>query len=166
MKTQSSNSIVKLNKEEIAEAKRWGKARRDTNVNGELKDRSHAGKPMGGTWLKNDIIAAGSEIAFAKFIGEDFTGTVNTFNDADVGKDWQVRCTDSENFSLIIRPQKDKGEKLKDKFVLVIYQGNATFRIAGYQIGNECIKAKYLRNPGNRKNREAYFVPQCDLIKF
>ena len=36
MKTQSSNTVVKLSKEEIAEAKRWGKARRDTNINGEL----------------------------------------------------------------------------------------------------------------------------------
>lgn len=160
------NTIVKLTKKEIDQAVHFGNARRDTNVNGELKDRSHAGKPMGGSWRKNDIIAAGSEIAFAKFIGEEFTGTVNTFNDADVGDDWQVRCTDAENFSLIIRPQKDKGDKLKEKFVLVIYQGNATFRIAGYQTGENCIQKKYLRNPGGNKNREAYFVPQSDLIKF
>tara|TARA_R110000824_G_scaffold16478_13_gene68326 strand:+ start:11058 stop:12380 length:1323 start_codon:yes stop_codon:yes gene_type:complete len=160
------NTIVKLTKEEIKQAVHWGNARRDTNVNGELKDRSHAGKPMGGSWRKNDIIATGSEIAFAKFIGEEFTGTVNTFNGADVGEDWQVRCTDVENFSLIIRPQKDKGDKLKEKFVLVIYQRNATFRIAGYQVGENCIKEKYLKNPGGNRNREAYFVPQSDLIKF
>ena len=131
------NTIVKLTKEEINQAVHWGNARRDTNVNGELKDRSHAGKPMGGSWRKNDIIATGSEIAFAKFIGEEFTGTVNTFNGADVGEDWQV-----------------------------IYQRNATFRIAGYQVGENCIKEKYLKNPGGNRNREAYFVPQSDLIKF
>lgn len=166
LETKPMNTIVKLTKEEIDQAVYFGNARRDTNVNGELKDTGHAGKPMGGSWRKNDIIATGSEIAFAKFIGEEFTGTVNTFNDSDVGDDWQVRCTDAENFSLIIRPQKDKGDKLKEKFVLVIYQGNATFRIAGYQTGENCINEKYLRNPGGNKNREAYFVPQSDLIKF
>ena len=163
--TTDSNTVIVLTEEEKKEAIKWGKARRDTNLNGELKDSSHSGKPMGGDWLKNDVIACGAEIAAARFLGKKFTGTVNTFNDADVDDGWQVRCTDCGHGSLIIRPWKDcKGEKLKDKFILVIYEGNKTYRMAGWKLGEQCTKKKYLKAPNNGK--EAYFVPQKDLNKW
>ena len=118
---------------------------------------------MGGDWRINDIIAAGAEIAAARYLGKEFTGTVNTFhNTPDVEGGWQVRCTDYLTGCLIIR-QKDI-DCLKDKFILMIYEGNSTYRAAGYRVGGDCIDKKYLRNPGNRK--PAYFVPQQDLLQY
>jgi hypothetical protein len=161
-KKTDPNNEVTLTKEEVKEAKKYGNARRDTNVNGELHDLGHAGKPMGGCWRKNDIIACGAEIAFSRYIGKKFVGGVNTFNKPDVDGGWQVRCTDHQGGSLIIRPNKDfKGNKLKDKYALVIYKGKSTYKIAGYRIGEECVKNEYERAPNNGKM--AYFVPQQDL---
>ena len=160
--TPPPDKEVTLTSEEVKEAKKWGNARRDTNVNGELLDLGHAGKPMGGDWRKNDIIAAGAEIAFSRYVGKKFIGGVNTFNKPDVDGGWQVRCTDYLTGSLIVRPDKDfKGNKLKDKYVLVIYKGKSTYKIAGYKTGEDCVKEEYVRAPNNGK--KAYFVPQKDL---
>ena len=163
--SRKKKDTIVLTENEKKEAIKWGKARRETNLKGELKDLSHSGKPMGGDWLKNDVIACGAEIAAARFLGKKFTGTVNTFNDADVDGGWQVRSTDCRHGSLIIRPWKDcKGKKLKDKFILVIYEGDKTYRMAGWKVGEDCTKKEYLRAPNNGK--EAYFVPQKDLNKW
>ena len=157
------SKIIELTLEEQKEAVKYGNARRDSNLNGELKDTGHSGKPMGGDWRVNDIIAAGAEIAAAKYLGQEFTGKVNTFHKVtDVSGGWQVRCTDYKTGCLIIR-QKDIG-CLDDKFLLVIHEGKERYRIAGYKVGKDCINPKYLRNPGNRK--PAYFVPQSDLLEY
>ena len=156
-------TYITLTDEERKEAIKWGKARRLTNLKGELKDRSHSGKHMGKSWLENDVIACGAEIAAARFLGKKFTGTVNTFNDADVDDGWQVRSTDHKDGCLVIRPWKDKGSKLDDKFILVIYLGKRNYRIAGWLPGTDCLKKEYFRAPNG--GRKAYFVPQSVLRK-
>ena len=98
----------------------------------------------------------------AFLVGKKFIGGVNTFNKPDVDGGWQVRCTDYLTGSLIVRPDKDfKGNKLKDKYVLVIYKVKSTYKIAGYKTGEDCVKEEYVRAPNNGK--KAYFVPQKDL---
>lgn len=159
MQTQL-NKIV-LSKEEATEAAIMGVKRRMTNVFKELNDLSHHGPPIGGNWWSNDIEAAGAELAFAKFIGEDWVGAVNTFNAPDVGQDWQVRYTNIDYGCLILR-RKDK-VKLKQKFVLVT-GSMPIYNIKGYIIGTDGIQERFLKNPNN--GEPAWFIPQRELLKF
>jgi|TARA_R110000787_G_scaffold336_9_gene1327 hypothetical protein len=156
------SNIITLTKEERFEARKWGNARRDTNVNGQLIDLSHSGKPMKGCWRKNDVIGAGAEIAVARLLGEEFTGTVNSFHDVDVAGGWQVRCTDYSTGRLIIRPHKK--DNLEHKYVLVVYEHNAVFNIKGWILGSDAIQDKFLFNPNG--GTPAYFVPQHELADF
>jgi hypothetical protein len=153
--------IIKLTKEESLQAVIWGGKRRLSSLYGQCKE-SKRGKYIGGNAWSNDIESAAAEIAFAKFIGEEWVGAVDTFHKPDVGEDWQVRYTDVENGCLIIREDRDK-PKLHHRYVLVTGL-IPNFKIRGYIIGHDAIKPKYLRNPNNYK--PAYFVPQSDLIKF
>jgi hypothetical protein len=159
MQTQVNKVI--LCKEDALEAAVMGVKRRMTNIYKELNDLSHHGPPIGGNWWSNDIEASGAEIAFARFIGEDWIGAVNTFNAPDVGQDWQVRYTDRDYGCLIIR-KKDK-VKLDQKFVLIT-GSMPVFYIKGYMIGRDAIKDEFLKNPNN--GEPAWFVPQRSLIKF
>jgi hypothetical protein len=155
------NNTILLSKQESTEAAIMGIHRRMTNLFCELKDLGHHGPPIGGSWWSNDIEAAGAELAFAKFIKEEWVGAVNTFNAPDVGDGWQVRYTDWENGCLILR--KKDTPKLNQKFVLVTgYMPK--YCIRGYIIGKDGVKEKYIRNPHNGK--KALFIPQSDLIKF
>jgi hypothetical protein len=152
---------ISLTKEEAESAAIMGVKRRLTNVYKELKELGHHGPPIGGSWWSNDIEAAGAELAFSKFIGEEWVGLVNTFSAPDVGTNWQVRYTNIDHGCLILR-LKDKG-KLMQNFVLVT--GNLPhYKIKGYINGSQALKKKYVRNPNN--GEPAFFVPQSDLIKF
>lgn len=152
---------IRLTKEESLEAVIWGGKRRLTNLYGEVKG-SGRGKFISGNPWANDIESAAAEIAFAKFIGEEWVGAVDTFHKPDVGQDWQVRYTDVEKGSLIIREDRDR-PKLHHRYVLVTGL-IPNFKIRGYIVGHDAIKPKYLKNPNN--GHPAYFVPQSDLIKF
>jgi hypothetical protein len=152
---------VSLTKEEALDAIIWGGKRRLTNVFGEVKDKL-MGRLIGGNAWANDIESAAAEIAFAKFIGEEWVGAVNTFHKPDVGKNWQVRYTSNENGCLIIRKGLDE-KKLHQRFALVTGV-IPHFTIIGYMTGLDASKPKYLKQYGTRP--PAYFVPQSDLIKF
>jgi hypothetical protein len=149
---------IALTKEEAEQAAIMGVKRRLTNLFRELRDLSHHGPPIGGNWWSNDIEAAGAELAFAKYIGEEWVGSVNTFSAPDVGTNWQVRYTNIDHGCLIIR-KKDKG-KLNQNFVLIT--GNMpNYTVKGYIKGDDALDKKYVRNPNN--GEPAFFVPQKDL---
>lgn len=152
---------ISLSKEEALKASIMGVERRLTNIFRELRDLGHHGPPIGGSWWSNDIEAACAELAFSKFIKEDWVGAVNTFNAPDVGDSWQVRYTDREYGCLIIR-KKDK-PKLSQRFALVT-GSLPNYSIKGYLLGTNAIQDKYIRNPNN--GEPAWFVPQKDLIQF
>lgn len=152
---------IELTKEEALEGAIMGSKRRLTNIFKELSDLGHKGLPIGGSWWSNDIEAACAEIAFSKFIGEEWVGSVNTFSAPDVGKEWQVRYTDLSYGSLIIR-NKDK-KNLEQKFVLVTGQ-TPVFHIKGYITCKNAIKDEFLKNPNNKE--PAWFVPQSKLLEF
>ena len=156
-----NSNIITLNKEEATQAAIMGVHRRMTNLFKELKDLGHHGPPIGGSWWSNDIEAAGAELAFSKFINEEWVGAVNTFNAPDVAGDWQVRYTDWDNGCLILR-KKDE-PKLHQKFVLIT-GSMPTYHIKGYIVGKDGVKKEYIKNPHN--GTKALFIPQKDLIKF
>jgi len=151
---------VSLTKEECRAAARAAVERRLTNLFKELKNLNSHGYACGNAWA-SDIEAAGAEVAFSKFIGEEWIGDVNTFHAPDVAGGWQVRYTDKPKGRLIIRPI-DK-PKYNEKFALV--RGlMPNYEIVGHIIGNDAIKKKYYIDPN--KKGGAYFVPEKDLIKF
>ena len=153
------NTVI-LNKEEATEAAIMGVHRRMTNVFGEVKQYDNNIKYIGGSGWSNDIEAAGAELAFAKLIGEEWVGAVNTFHAPDVGDCWQVRYTDKENGRLIIR-QRDESKR-HHKFVLIT-GSMPKYHIHGYILGKDGFDKKYECNPNN--GTPAYFIPQSDLIK-
>ena len=154
------NNEITLTKEDCRDAAKWGIERRLTNIFKEVENKNKF-KPISGTWWGNDIEASGAELAFSKFINEDWVGLVNTFHGPDVGKDWQVRYTNLEYGSLIIR-ESDK-TVLHHRFVLVTGL-MPTYKIIGYIVGNDARKKEFVKNPNNEG--KAYFVPQNSLIKF
>jgi len=77
-------------------------------------DQPGRGEFKNGYW-ENDIQAAFSERAVAKFLDIPWTGSIGSFKGADIDPDIQVRWTPYENGKLIIRP----GDADNHKFVLV-----------------------------------------------
>jgi len=168
---------------EFTEGAKAGVDRTVTNAFGQVKQKEDFPSIGGNKWAC-DIASAIAEVAFAKFIGEDWIGGVNTFHKPDVAPNWQVRYTDNPNGCLIVRPKENS--KFNDRYVLVKgtkitktstyirakkksvtvdrYELTPDFRIAGWMLGGDAIKDKYLKNPNGQG--EAYFVPEKDLIKF
>lgn len=158
---KTMQNIITLSREEALQASTMGVKRRLTIVFKDIKSTHHNGSAINNNWWLNDIEAACAELAFAKFIGEDWVGSVNTFTAPDVGDSWQVRYTNMEDGCLIIR-QKDK-LNMKQKFVLVT-GSIPCYTIKGYMNGEEAFKDEYIRNPNN--SNPAWFIPQRCLYKF
>ena len=105
------------------------------------------------------------EIAFAKATGKYFPMSVNTFKDADIGINWQVRTVGSNNNrDLIVRPNDPD----KHKYVLVeihktmhpcLYKAT----IHGWIEGTTAKDNKYLSYFGNPDRPPAYRIPKKDL---
>ena len=110
------------------------------------------------TRLFNDVLGAASELAVARWVGAEWSGSVNTFHDvADVGDDIEVRCSTNEHGALIVR--------LNDApyrwFVLVTGPPPA-MSIRGYLWGADAMAPKWWRNAHGY--RGAWFVPQSELL--
>lgn len=101
-----------------------------------------------------DIEAAIAEMAYAKFSGQYWDGSVNTFMVPDVGQVY-VRHTEHDGGCLVLRPGKDDPSKL---YVLVT--GKApTYTIRGMIQGADGMVDAYLRGG----EFPAWFVPQAAL---
>jgi len=106
----------------------------------------------------SDIESACSEIAFAKYSGIYWGGSVNTFKAPDVGLA-QVRHTQHKTGRLIIR----HNDSPTDYYVLVIGT-HPDYTVHGYILGSEGMKDEYLDNPIKTEKGEAFFVPQRALL--
>lgn len=117
-----------------------------------------AGFDLPGVW-DTDIEGAAAELAYCKFRGQYWGGTVNTFKAADVGVAVQIRSTPRPNGSLILRPGDD------DSHYYVLVTGMIPkFRIVGWLRGREGKRDEFKQNPNNRP--PAFFVPQSVLKLF
>jgi hypothetical protein len=112
------------------------------------------------TWLKHleeEIVGACGEKAFAAYLGQYFVPSVNTFHEIpDVGE-VEVRSTTREDGCLIVR-DNDHDDR---PFVLAIVTPPMV-ELKGWMRGCDAKSDRYKRNPNG--HREAWFVPQCDLI--
>ena len=62
------------------------------------------------TRLNDDVLGACAELAVAKWLGVQWSRSVDTFHSgADVGEDVDVRCTTNDNGSLIILRRMARG---------------------------------------------------------
>jgi hypothetical protein len=110
----------------------------------------------GADFWRIDIEGACAEQAVAKALGVYWDSSVNTFKLPDLPASLQVRHTELDNGSLIVRPGDADGER----FLLVT--GRApVFHLRGWLHGYEAKQRYYLKSPNGKD--DAYFVPQSAL---
>ena len=128
-----------------------------------LKDK-HGYK---GRDMQDNFYGMLGEIAFAKAVDKYFPMTVNTFKEADIGINWQVRTVGSNNNrDLIVRPS----DPSKHKYVLVeITKSTSHYNasnheyqatIHGWIEGTNAKDKKYLSYFGNPDRPPAYRIPK------
>lgn len=107
--------------------------------------------------VREETVGACGEMALCKAKNWFFSPTVNTFHGTpDVGDRWEVRATERQDGSLIIRDNDDEFRW----YVLVVGEP-PVMRIAGYIRGFEAKRDEWLRDPHG--HRPAWFVPQSAL---
>ena len=117
--------------------------------------------------LQDNFYGMLGEIAFAKATGKYFPMSVNTFKDADIGINWQVRTVGSNNNrDLIVRP----ADPSKHKYVLVEISTKDSYpdkfyvaTIHGWIEGTQAKDKKYLSYFGNPDRPPAYRITKKDL---
>ena len=117
--------------------------------------------------LQDNFYGMLGEIAFAKATGKYFPMSVNTFKDADIGINWQVRTVGSNNNrDLIVRP----ADPSKHKYVLVEISTKDSYpdkfyvaTIHGWIEGTQAKDNKYLSYFGNPDRPPAYRIPKKAL---
>ncbi len=102
------------------------------------------------------ILGALGECAFAKATGRYWSGGVNTFHGADIGRRLQVRTRSKHEYDLIVRAD-DADE---DVFVLVTGSQDR-FLVHGWVLGGEAKREEWIANHGNYS--PAWFVPSSAL---
>ena len=112
MKEHSHPSDVTLTWYEVSVAIHLVGLRHTESLRNNMKDQ-HGYK---GRDMQDNLYGMLGEIAFAKITNKYFPMTVNTFKEADIGINWQVRTVGSNNNrDLIVRP----ADPSKHKYVLV-----------------------------------------------
>lgn len=106
-----------------------------------------------------DVEGAMAEMAYCKYRNKFWTGSVNTFKQADCGVRTQIRSTSHQNGRLIIRNDDDDSH-----FYVLIVGKCPTYSIIGWIKGLDGKKQKYQSSPNN--GPPAFFIPQTDLHKF
>jgi len=113
--------------------------------------------------LQDNFYGMLGEIGFAKATGRYFPMSVNTFKDADIGINWQVRTVGSNNNrDLIVRP----ADPSKHKYVLVEIhksENNYVATIHGWIEGTQAKDKQYLSYFGNPDRPPAYRIPKKAL---
>ncbi|MEO2054715.1 MAG: hypothetical protein ABGX83_05390 [Nitrospira sp.] len=103
----------------------------------------------------SDIEGACAEMAFAKYLGVFWDGSVNTFKRPDVGN-IQVRHTQHERGCLIIR-----GADIDSQVFVLITGHHPKFEICGWIVGRDAKREEYARDPHGKY--PAWFVPAKEL---
>lgn len=107
--------------------------------------------------LEQETVGACAELAFCKFMGWYWSGSVNTFHTiADAGRDVEVRSTTRDDGSLIIR-----NNDADDRWYVLVTGKAPVLTIRGRIKGGEGKKPEWARDPHGR--RRAWFVPQAAL---
>ena len=110
--------------------------------------------------LQDNFYGMLGEIGFAKATGRYFPMSVNTFKDADIGINWQVRTVGSNNNrNLIVRP----ADPSKHKYVLVEIhksENNYVATVHGWIEGTQAKDKQYLSYFGNPDRPPAYRIPK------
>ena len=109
--------------------------------------------------LSIHIEGACGELAYCKARDKFFEGRVNTFKEADIGTNVQIRTRSKHEYDLIVR-DKDKDE---DYFVLITGVC-PTYTIHGYILGKDAKQEMWKKEYGGRV--AAYFVPKEYLKSF
>jgi hypothetical protein len=99
------------------------------------------------------ILGALGELAFCKVTGIYWPASVNTYKDADAGRNIQVRTRSKHSYELIVR----KADPDEDLYVLVT-GGPQQFVVHGYEVGHKVKDDAHLRNYGGMGR--AWFYPQ------
>lgn len=143
---------VELDYVQILEGLQVGAARRlKSHFNGY---RQTAGETP--TW-DADIEGALAEMAFSKWAGVFFGGSVGQFKEADVGNTIAIRHTRWPNGRLILR----EGDPLEHHYILLT-GGYGKYTIAGHIPGYRAKQSKFLSKPDPARP-ECYAVPQAEL---
>ena len=117
--------------------------------------------------LQDNFYGMLGEIGFAKATGKYFPMSVNTFKEADIGINWQVRTVGSNNNrDLIVRP----ADPSKHKYVLVEISTKDSYpdkfyvaTIHGWIEGTQAKDKQYLSYFGNPDRPPAYRIPKKAL---
>lgn len=115
-----------------------------------LHDNHRSPRGDDDTWDR-DIEGACAELAYAKWAGVHWDGSIGSFHEPDVGK-VQVRSTKYQSGCLIIRAD----DILEHAYVLVTGV-HPTYKICGWLYGREAVRNDW------RKDDESWFVPQTAL---
>ena len=168
MKEQSYPSSVTLNWYEVSTAIHLVGLRHTEALRQGMKDK-HG---YNGRDIQDNFYGMLGEIAFAKATKQYFPMTVNTFKEADIGYNWQVRTVGSnKNRDLIVRPS----DPIKHRYVLVeinkeLNDGHLERASNGYVAtihgwieGINAQDAKYLSDFGQPHRPKAYRITKKDL---
>jgi hypothetical protein len=110
------------------------------------------------TRLHDDVLGACAELAVAKWLGVQWSRSVDTFHsEADVGEDVDVRCTTNDNGSLIMRDNDQPW-----RWMVLVSGTPPVLSLRGYVRGSDAMTPQYWCNPHGY--RGAWFVPQSDLL--
>jgi hypothetical protein len=103
--------------------------------------------------LAAHIQGAIGEIVVSKVRDRYFTPTVNTFKDADIGANVQVRLRTKHEWQMIVRNDDDPNH-----IFVHVTGGGPMYCVRGWAYGRDVMKPEYRQNHGNRV--ESWFVPE------
>ena len=130
-----------------------------------VRDKREDNKSYEGRDVHDNLYGVLGEMAVAKLKGIYFPATVDTFKDADLGKNIQVRTVGSNrNRNLIVRPD----DSSTDVFVLVEItkmQGYYEGIVHGWIWGKDAKRDEWLSDFGQPYKAPAYKVPTEELNK-
>jgi hypothetical protein len=152
----AATCVVTLSQEEVEIAAMIGCRRRaESKARGRI-DNHGLGKAD--LWAI-DIEGAAAEMAYCKFRGKFWSGSVNSFKGPDCGQNVQIRSTHHDYGCLIIRHQDS------DNDIYVLLVGVCpTFTICGWIKGVDGKSEEFAQSPNGRP--PAFFIPQHKLTKF
>ena len=103
------------------------------------------------------------EMAFAKISNRYFPMTVNTFKEADIGDDWQIRTVGSnKNTNLIVR-YADPNEHNYALISIAKAAGTYKATFKGWIKGKDAKQARFLTDFGYPTRPKVFRVPDSEL---
>lgn len=111
--------------------------------------------------LEAHILGARGEMAAAKGLGIYWAAGVNTFHEADLGMDIQVRTNKIPGDDLWLR----EGDNPEHFYILVQADASPRFVVVGWLLGAEGMVSTYLGpSKDHQGHGKTWAVPQSDLL--